>query len=893
MKMMPKIFTIWIVLIVSNSGVFAQTNISAGSVSGTWTKSGSPYKVNGDITVPDGQTLSIEPGVRIEFAQSRWMKVDGKVIAVGKSGSADSIWFTKQNPHDTGWWKGIKFIKPDSQNDTSRFSFCVFRNTKGIYDTLKSRLNGAIFIEKWGKVNINKCTFYNNESTFGSSIYISNYGYVNVRTSTFKYNSVSVSYVKVSSNSWITYGPRGMGLFIGIAGNAKVDSCKFIGNYIRKSYGRNDAIFDGDASLIEVAGSSLSGYPTSLKISNCLFDNNEGISIKTSYNSTVSIENCRFINGGKKSFSCIYTGPMSKVFSRGNIYQFNSSDVLIYIRGGDYRSYDETIKNNINYEEIIITGDFGITKGYSQFDRLRILNNTYDTSIVNNTGRINGTHFRNSLIANNRSSLLLEADMLTNNTVVNNYIRAYPIFLLENTAIWKNNIFRNNVCDSFPNRSLYLGNSVNAYLYNNNISNDTASFITSKYNNGRRPIVYQENFDEDPIFLNPTFGSGASYDAEYSDFSLYLGCDKISPCINSGSFDTSSVNSNGLDIGGNNRFHDSRIDVGAYENNSGPAIPVIDFDTKSDTMCLGQGNSVMEFRARGMGATVRWQMNASGNWSDMPGRNSDTLLIASPKISGNGVLYRAIVNGTCGSDTGMSAGVKVNPLPEMSLGNDTAVCMGDRLIIRPGNSGNYLWHDGSTKDSFGMVITEDTIWHVQINDSNGCMASDTVKIGGNQLPEVNLGADFSLHRLKSAVLDAGDHSGYLWNDGNTGRTRTFFGQDLGQDDDYLLWVKVNDSLGCYNSDSIIISVFWNSSIKSIFNKGWKLYPNPFNSIINITSSNDENFEWQLTDETGKVLSVGYGENQYSIDLSYLVDGLYFIKLYTKDGIESLKIEKRN
>ena len=47
---------------------FAQTNVPAGNVSGTWSKAQSPYIVNGDLTIPDNQKLIIEPGVEIRFS---------------------------------------------------------------------------------------------------------------------------------------------------------------------------------------------------------------------------------------------------------------------------------------------------------------------------------------------------------------------------------------------------------------------------------------------------------------------------------------------------------------------------------------------------------------------------------------------------------------------------------------------------------------------------------------------------------------------------------------------------------------------------------------------------------------------------------------------------------
>lgn len=64
----------------------AQTTIPPGLISGTWTKSSSPYKVTGDVTVPKDSTLTIEPGTVIEFQDNYGIKVDGILKAEGKLG---------------------------------------------------------------------------------------------------------------------------------------------------------------------------------------------------------------------------------------------------------------------------------------------------------------------------------------------------------------------------------------------------------------------------------------------------------------------------------------------------------------------------------------------------------------------------------------------------------------------------------------------------------------------------------------------------------------------------------------------------------------------------------------------------------------------------------------
>ena len=84
----------------------AATTVAGGEVSGTWTAAGSPYLVDGDITVPAGETLTIEPGVEVIFQSWYKLTVNGVLQAEGTA--SDPILFTAVD--GAPGWLGIRFF---------------------------------------------------------------------------------------------------------------------------------------------------------------------------------------------------------------------------------------------------------------------------------------------------------------------------------------------------------------------------------------------------------------------------------------------------------------------------------------------------------------------------------------------------------------------------------------------------------------------------------------------------------------------------------------------------------------------------------------------------------------------------------------------------------------
>jgi hypothetical protein len=136
----------------------AQTDIPAGTVSGVWTVVGSPYQINGEITVPNDSTLTIEPGVEVVFMGHYKLNVQGRLLAVGTQG--DTIRFRAADTQ-TGW-HGIRFDGTANTNDTSKIIYCVLRNGKAVTGSGFDRCGGAILIREFDRVLVSNCLLDSN-----------------------------------------------------------------------------------------------------------------------------------------------------------------------------------------------------------------------------------------------------------------------------------------------------------------------------------------------------------------------------------------------------------------------------------------------------------------------------------------------------------------------------------------------------------------------------------------------------------------------------------------------------------------------------------------------------------------------------------------------------------
>ncbi len=181
---------------------------------------------------------------------------------------------------------------------------------------------------------------------------------------------------------------------------------------------------------------------------------------------------------------------------------------------------------------------------------------------------------------------------------------------------------------------------------------------------------------------------------------------------------------------------------------------------------------------------------SSYSWSD--GSTLQTLAAAD---SGTYTVTVADGNGCMNTDT---IYLGITEIPELFLGNDTAICDGQALSLDAGPFFSYLWQDSSAGQFY--TVGGAGTYAVRITSFSGCSNTDTITVSVLANPLVNLGGDSLFCGTIAISLDAGPgQSAYLWNDGSTS-------QSLAVNDSGSFSVEVTDVNGCQSQDTIVLGI---------------------------------------------------------------------------------------
>jgi len=297
---MKSMFMCLAVLLITQP-VMSQTSVS-GDQSGTWTSSGSPYLVIGEIVVPTDLSLTIEPGVEVNFQGHYQFIVNGYLQAEGTE--ADSIFFTTDD-QSTGWG-GIRI----DSDDISDLSYCriEFGKTSGGYPDAHG---GGLALFGSDAV-ISNCVFADNDATgndlgMGGAVYASGTGGATEMMTSF----TDCLFIRNHC-----YGEGGAIKFTG-DNFTEITRCEFI---------ENDCLYGGGAiSFYTVFGTELT---------NCLFADNYTMYGNGGAMNTLGTGNIVYIINSTLSGNSAVTGDGGALnVAYGNVYFVNS---IVYENPGMY-----------------------------------------------------------------------------------------------------------------------------------------------------------------------------------------------------------------------------------------------------------------------------------------------------------------------------------------------------------------------------------------------------------------------------------------------------------------------------------------------------------------------------------------------------------------------------
>ncbi len=155
--------------------------------------------------------------------------------------------------------------------------------------------------------------------------------------------------------------------------------------------------------------------------------------------------------------------------------------------------------------------------------------------------------------------------------------------------------------------------------------------------------------------------------------------------------------------------------------------------------------------------------------------------------------------------------VIVNPLPIVSAGVDTSLCINDSIMLTGIGAANNSWTPVANIDDENTLTptifpTSTGYFVLTTTDSNSCVNSDSTLVTVNTLPPVDLGPNMEMCIGDSIQLEATGALTYNWTDGTNLSDTTIFNPFANNTSDETFIVFGEDVNGCVNSDTIDVII---------------------------------------------------------------------------------------
>lgn len=283
------------------------------------------------------------------------------------------------------------------------------------------------------------------------------------------------------------------------------------------------------------------------------------------------------------------------------------------------------------------------------------------------------------------------------------------------------------------------------------------------------------------------------------------------------------------------------------------------------------------------------------------------LFTAQKGLKGTYKLNVNIDNSECGNFDNITLEVIESPvvkfdLPEKICSNEKSFQL---INIEPqGNVGSWSGK-GVFLDSFSPSAVSNFNTHIENIDisycytaANNCSETLIKSIQVVKKPEIKIDAQVLYNGKYAVKLGTKNQNinnefmDFSWNINNQTLTDSIIEEYVYNDggEKKISLTTKNKAFSCFGNDSTLIK-FGNLSLLNSENSLIKIFPNPFNNIINFENINGINFQFELFDNNGKlIIKMDINETK-SLDLSFLNKGFYFCKITKNESVYISKLNK--
>lgn len=309
-------------------------------------------------------------------------------------------------------------------------------------------------------------------------------------------------------------------------------------------------------------------------------------------------------------------------------------------------------------------------------------------------------------------------------------------------------------------------------------------------------------------------------------------------------------------------------------------LPIVNLGPDQD-LCLGNSLTVT---AGNPGSTFLWNDNTTNML----------------KTIWNGGLYYVKVTdaNTCyNTDTII---ITDHNKPIINLGNDTTICANTPLVLDAANAGStYIWNTNDTSQR--IYVDSSNTYIVMVTDLFGCENADTIKVRSIPDPSTE-GFSFipkffeQIGKVSFDPIKPLNITSYHWDFGDgASSTQVTPTHTYTKEGSYDVLLSVYNSCGS-NTYQQQIKINLSTGIDHILEEalGLNMYPNPANTLINISVKEDMATISSLTvyNTIGQQIdykqAIHAAQTQYSV--AHLASGIYYLQITTSKGTIMQKLE---